>query len=533
MANNIPLAKKPQYVPSDKAQTDADRAYDSEMAQYDIARTPKAGAAHPPHKKSGRQGDHTDGSFSSKKTSDHKVADSHGDGDAGMNDAQHTEDRQPPHTDSEPAPRVNPSAEYLESLPIRSVMVGGERKVGRYDEKTRYVYLDDGTIVRVTPPKNIQKEPEESDDAEDRSAGQQRIELPEPPRRITDGSAREEDEDNPRSNKAKTRSQKKHDKPSGGNGGKKGVLIAVLAVIIIGSFALQYIGSQTGDEPSQPQQQAEAGPTTEVEVVQLTQDVIAGTPITEDLIEPYVISAESFNEISLSGVNLYQWDRKDMLLGMYVSKYLPRGQYLSYDSLVAAYEPPKNIFGVLEDGEYIDIPITLKEGESSNYVPGSAFDVTIRKSTLVESPETEEGSSIDGMDHTSSVEQSVRIDEYKFSDVIAVDIIAADGSSMYQTFSSLLSIPAGEQAHYIDAHRSDTAFIESVTPAMVRIAASETQIEALGDMTSENTECIFTILADKADKSSDEKADFFANSQVLAHQLQEHIPVTGGGDANE
>lgn len=526
MANRPPNKKQP-YQPADEGQSD--REYEREMAQYDAARRASGNrsnqAPRPETKTKEESPEHE--SPDSKPQAEQNPAykeDVHKKNPVADNSAS---------TDENHGPRKNPSAEYLESLPIRSVMVGGERKRGRYDQETHYVYLDDGTVVKVNPPKKAP--PPKRDEPDEQPTEPKRLAEKEEPQRITDGSNHGWDDDDAEPRKLqRNKKVKKKDGSSAGGSKKKVAIIAVLAVVAVVTFGLQYIASMPSDPQSEPSgTQAETGPTTEVEVVQLTQDVIAGTQVTEDLIEPYVISAESFNQISLSGVNLYQWDRKDMLLGMYVATYLPRGQYLSYDSLVAAYEPPQNIFGTLEDGQYIDIPITLKESESGNFVPGAAFDVTVRKSTLVENPEGGEATSIDGMDHTSSVEQSVRIDEYKLNGAIAVDIIAADGSSMYQTFSSLLSIPAGEQAHYIEAHSNDTAFINSVTPAYIRIAASESQIETLGSMNGKNTECIFTPLPDKADKSTNEKAEFYANAEVLAAQLQNYVPAAEAGDTNE
>ena len=525
MASNLPPAKKPNYMPSDKSQAASDRAYDQDMANQDGTKRSNRPRSKPQESKNLPSSQNTDRSINSNgshSTSDHT---------AHNNQWDNSTESESPNKTSVPAPKTNPSAEYLESLPIKSVMVGGIKKRGRYDKDTHYVYLEDGTIVRVNPAKKPPAPKDEpSGERPSPESKPQQLQEPEQPKRISDGRDHQEDGvEQSHSTKKGFRSRKDHDpieKAASGTGKKKAVFVALIAAAAIGVFGYQFL-SGGGTGPSETPL-IQTGPTTEVEVVQLTQDVIAGTQITEDLIEPYVISAESFNQISLSGVNLYQWDRKDTLLGMYVSKYIPRGQYLSYDSLVAAYESPQNIFGELEEGKYIDIPIQLKEGESANFVPGAAFDVTVRKSTLVENPGAGEANTIDGMDHTTSVEQSVRIDEYKLSSVIAVDVIAADGTSMYQTLSSLLSIPAGEQEHYIEAHSSDPAFISSVTPASIRVSASQAQIDTLGDMNNENTECIFSFLEDNADKSNNEKADFFVNARVLSAQLQEYIPVSGG-----
>ena len=434
-------------------------------------------------------------------------------------------------------PKKNPSAEYLNSLPIRSVMVAGIRQSGRYDQTTGYVYLDNGTVVHVTKKKTTPKPEEQSETSQDSDSEKDTQSLPEPPRRLTTGADSESQEggsdqsdlDESQNHMEYGEPERKKKKP----GKTKRALIAVLAVVAFGALGFQYImeGSSPQTELEPNPSQAESGPTTEVEVVQLTQDVIAGTVITEDLIEPYVISAESYNQISLSGVNLYQWDRKDTLLGMYVAKYIPRGQYLSYDSLVAAYEPPQNPFDTASENEYIDIPIELTEKDSSIYVPGAAFNITIRKSTVVESPGNAEEKTVGGIDHTSSVQQSVQIDEYKLVDAVAIDVIAKDGSSLYQTLSALLSIPAGEQEHYLEAHSSDSKFIDSLTPAALRIQASADEIDTLGDLDEDNTECIFELRADKADKSTTEKAEFYANALVLTAKMQDYIPV--GGESND
>ena len=164
-------------------------------------------------------------------------------------------------------------------------------------------------------------------------------------------------------------------------------------------------------------------------------------------------------------------------------------------------------------------------------MPGAAFNITIRKSTVVESPGNAEEKTVGGIDHTSSVQQSVQIDEYKLVDAVAIDVIAKDGSSLYQTLSALLSIPAGEQEHYLEAHSSDSKFIDSLTPAALRIQASADEIDTLGDLDEDNTECIFELQADKADKSTTEKAEFYANALVLTAKMQDYIPV--GGESSD
>ena len=182
MASNLPPAKKPNYMPSDKSQAASDRAYDQDMANQDGTKRSNRPRSKPQESKNLPSSQNTDRSINSNgshSTSDHT---------AHNNQWDNSTESESPNKTSVPAPKTNPSAEYLESLPIKSVMVGGIKKRGRYDKDTHYVYLEDGTIVRVNPAKKPPAPKDEpSGERPSPESKPQQLQEPEQPKRISDG----------------------------------------------------------------------------------------------------------------------------------------------------------------------------------------------------------------------------------------------------------------------------------------------------------------------------------------------------------
>lgn len=95
-----------------------------------------------------------------------------------------------------------------------------------------------------------------------------------------------------------------------------------------------------------------------IQVIQVKQDLIPGDVITEDVIQSATISAESYNQITLGGTNIYQYNRASSLIGKYATAYIPTGQYLAYNNVASAYTPPKNPWVNEQQGKvYVTAPL--------------------------------------------------------------------------------------------------------------------------------------------------------------------------------
>lgn len=310
------------------------------------------------------------------------------------------------------------------------------------------------------------------------------------------------------------------------------VLLAVASVFACGFIVAMFYGGEmsfttNGDTSSAEKTQLEQNTTDSIvsdtiEVVQLVKDVIQGEVITADMLQAASISMESYNQITLNGTNIYLWDRSENLVGMYSTSYIPKGQYVSYDSISLNYDPPKNVWGFSGGGvSYEDIPLTSSiksQFDDSDFYSGKKFKVTIQKKTVIETPSSLEGATAPN----SSVEQSIRLDEYVLPSKTVVDVITEDEGSLFRTLYALCAIPVGEQNHYLSNAISDEAFLASIKPKALRIglSAAERTMFTENGIDLESDDVVITLEAiDEDDVKTTERADFFAKETALVENI--------------
>ena len=157
------------------------------------------------------------------------------------------------------------------------------------------------------------------------------------------------------------------------------VVIAVLAV----AFAFSPLNSAKSTSGSGTISYGSTTSLSSIDVIQVTRDFIPGDPITEGDIQKATISAEAYNQISLSGATLYQWSRSDSLLNAYAANFIPKGQYLTYENVDSIYHQAVNPWtSSVEDATYITLPLTPELIQSDAVGYGSILDLTITRTTV-------------------------------------------------------------------------------------------------------------------------------------------------------
>lgn len=303
---------------------------------------------------------------------------------------------------------------------------------------------------------------------------------------------------------------------------KRGLVIAAVCsiiVIAIGAMSIPVIKDylpQGTNLSFSSEDEVSIGKT--VSIVQVVRPLIPGDIISESDIQEATVSTETYNQITLQGTNLYQWQRADSLLGMYVQEYIPAGQYVSFASVGAAYEPPQTLW---HSDTYIDIPLTDEQNAEKLYQPGEKVKVTIRKQTSTEKAEEGSSKQLSGNGTFTTINQSVTIQEAVLPSVTICDVLTgenADGS-LYQTLVELAAVPAGEQADYIANAVKREGFTDRFNQRYLRIYASENDISLIGDISDLENVTIQIESIGEYSKENDTRSSFVATAQATIQNV--------------
>ena len=434
----------------------------------------------------------------------------------------------------------------IKSLPQRKFIINGEQRTGLFDSESNQFYPTDEngeltgkcvTLVHKPKPKTQQSE--------------QQQENPEGQENESSAPSTVKEEKEPKKKRVKLGFPKKNpnadSKKSGGESSnameKAKPIFIILAIIIvlfvIGTQVIPMFSSRGSNKDSQSPSQHEnivnpAGDSTHdgnldnIDVIQATRDLIPGDVVTPDDIQSATISAEVFSQITLSGTQIYKWDRSEYLLDKYVTNYVPAGQYLAYDNVAPALTFAANPWAGTVDGTVlIKVPIDDAAIGTGLLNFGSILNLEIRKETVNQVATNGQNPTpdVDGLNHSTSVEQSVTVDTFTLNGLTACDILNGDGESIYNKYCAYNGIPAGEQLPYIcNALKEDDSLEEALQPAYITVRVTVDQANALGDLTAAGTSTKLS-LSESIDKDNDAKASFAANARSITATIAEAIEV--------
>lgn len=432
----------------------------------------------------------------------------------------------------------------IKALPARTFKIGETERNGLYDEENGCFYETDengeltGKRVRVgakpTPPKKPAQTPSPApaEGGEEKSANEKKAKAFGKKKEKAEKKSSFHIEGSDDSDDASADKMKK----------MKPIFIGACAVIVAASLAFTFLNKPGKSNPSQNPSssqppQTQVGETlqpddlSEIQVVQVIRDLIPGDEITPEDIQSSTISADVFSQITLGGTNLYKWDRNSQLIGKYITTYVPSGQYLSYDAVSSALTFANNPWMSASDGTtFIKVPIDTDNlsNDLTNY--GAILNMEIRKqkvnqvATGGQAPaDGEAPADVEGINHSTSVEQSLTIDTYTMSDLTICDVLNKDGDSLYNSICSYSGIPAGEQLNYIkDAMKKDDTLQDKLTPAYIMIRVTADQAKALGDLDDKDTAVKLSI-SEAVDNGNDSKATFAANARSVMATIEEAV----------
>lgn len=435
--------------------------------------------------------------------------------------------------------------QYIKSLPVRTVSVGEKREKIACDFEKKIAYFLDGNGFPTGKATRLNDEnasklfrSEDSEQHEKNSMGtsqgtkavKRKKSLLYSLRRLAGASDDELTSTSDTFSKGDELGQKKSK--------KKKIIFTVTIVCVATVVTAYYYMTSTTTEAPETTKNNDISSLAEIDVIQVTDELIPGDQITQENIQQVSISAEVYNQISLSSVNLYQWSRSESLIGAYAVKYIPRGQYLTYENVNSVYEPTTNPWSSVGDG-YTLLTLPIKDNDIDvNY--GSVLSLTIEKKTVQETgsrdPEAEESPAVEGLEHKTSVEQSSIVDTYGLSNVVVCDLLNSDENSIYNTLTTWMAIPAGEQEPYIKSQfKENKELIKNLQPKYVRIRVTDAQAKALGSLTEGNISVKITV-QDKSDTGNDAKRQYASESKALMktiNSLIEEVDADKGGEDSE
>lgn len=392
------------------------------------------------------------------------------------------------------------SLEQINNLPIRTIRVGGILRKIRYDEDSQTIFMldDNGNFTGRTrkyelPP--LEESPEvspqipaaeqESDenipqiDTESAMAG-------------ADGGEEQETEEEQPTDGVKMLLRKWL--PT----------IGLAAIVIIGviSFISAYRNRTPAPVATTP------APTTTADQGLHTTPTVTEPPITTPEYDTHILSAATtlmpghkitaedfvlvgvtYEQLSVlsSGNGLYTEDNMDSLVGLVIQDYIQQGAYLTYDDVGTVFAPANPWLSPSVGQTTVTLSVNLESGFGSAYLWGNIVDLKIVCRTKQEtSSPIETTPSLPGVEHDSSVVESMLQDTYTFGTVQIVDILNADGNSLYADYRAWATVPAAILPSVIATNMADADAAAKELPACIVFAVTPQQAEIINGLTDKD-----------------------------------------------
>lgn len=451
------------------------------------------------------------------------------------------------------------------SLPIREFAFGSVMRKGHFDEEAHKFYFvnNDGSLEGKVAKVIYKDQPPDEEDQSENEAAQgdsspphgRKAALAAMLRRVASGERKAPVE------RKKILGSDSNDHISDAGTDEEsirkkkviaGTCIAVFIILLVAVALPMVIRSTFPTAQTPPNAANDPSPATdssleELSVIQVTRDMIPGDILSADVLQSSVISAADYNSIYLSGSTLYQWTRvEDLLLtSNYVTEYIPRGLYLTYEN-VSGIRPQTNNpwMPATSNYKYVLVPLPDEIAKSDKLSFGVGFDALIQITSQTNSnvPQGED-SDIDGMKISTITEKAKA---YTIADLIVCDILNGSEESLYQRYHNLMAVPSGEQLTFLRSLFSDDASAsEQLLPKYIKIRLTNAQAHELGNLTDDNVTLAMTF-SNRSENDTDAKLHYTEGAQALLENIRLAIrlneeataqdpltqPLSGGEERN-
>ncbi len=372
----------------------------------------------------------------------------------------------------------------LPSLPLKKIQIAGKDRLIRYDKDSGMAYLVEDDGITYTGKSSKIRTPAAQDESKpepEQAAGADEKKAP-----------KAEKEKKPK--KEKVKKEKPAKDPSSAADDqeakkKKALLfIAFVAVILV----VVYVVTNSAGTPSKPSAGGDA-PLETVDVAALaaaekyeclivTRNMYQGEEITEKDLATCVLSKVEYAQCG----GVYPASCKGDIVGMHMTKFLPFGALLQYDTCTYNSTYSISPWSSLDDTHtYLDIPIQVDITHLDDYIPGDTIRLVISRDTKSKTSTAPEGTSTDGMDYTSRVSASITTDVFTFERIQIADFLNAKKMSIYTSNSRFYSVPEGYLSSTI-INEFDKENYTNMVPTTLRVIVTKEQAKVIGSLPAES-----------------------------------------------
>lgn len=410
--------------------------------------------------------------------------------------------------DNEKEQKLNNAEEILQ-LPLRKVQAGDRLYQGYYDEKNLMLYLADAEGRLVGKSASLKK--------------------PLPPIPTKDEYKDENDNEAPAMfNNIPNMLQKTREKAVLRKKGKKnrtqnrkiykiviGVIITILIILAAVMLGFRLSISLLSEENANKEPPAE----NTIMVIEIRDDILPGDCIEDENLQAANIDGQTYNQIAINGNDLYRWEQKDNIIGMYATEYISKGHYITTNSVTKLYKGYENPWGTNDEAfAYADIPIDITEFDRTELLIGKKVNLKFQ----IEQKEENVSETLSSVSKGVKVIQEDNVTatkSYKVNNAVITNILTINNSNLFEVYSALSAIPEGNQEHYLKkAVKYNKEYIASITPAKIRVVFDKEYIEELKKSIN-NGKTVEVELTDETDISTEEKKNFYNNEVVLMEIL--------------
>lgn len=387
-------------------------------------------------------------------------------------------------------------------LPKRSIRLGNETKSGYFDEQDHLLYQCDaegkltGKVLSVKPAANT---------------------PPPPPPPVRKEEPANEGEDNGEGKSPIQKILGKVPKPA---------LVAGCALILVAAAAVAvlptFMGGTSIDDPNIPMIE-DPSVVEEVSVIRTVRTMIPGQQISMADLAEVKIDGKTYQQFAMFDRDLCQWGKADQLVGGYVSEYMPAGHYIELQDIVSR-APITTTPWVSIPGTKVPVALDELALTDRNVSFGSKVDMTVHK---VVNNQVAAGTGTEGEGAAdSTIDAITRTEEYNLTQLTVVDMLNADGQSIFSTYTAYAGIPLSERLDYISTMmREDPSLEARLTPVKVILNVDDAQAATLSYIGSLENENVDTAIrgTTQTEESTSEMSQCIADFVGVRQSIQSAI----------
>lgn len=236
-----------------------------------------------------------------------------------------------------------------------------------------------------------------------------------------------------------------------------------------------------------------------VTVIRIKDDapISSNALITEDMIEAYDMYYKEFEQYGTMSFSdgskrsiIARWSDRDLIVGSrYAAYYLRQGTVLFWDQTIKQ-QTKKNSYLYSMDGELLNIRMEPTTDFGDMVVPGDSLNIRVSYNKTNYDLPSEEQYQL-SLDQGSSIETAdTQVTELLFSEVQILDMLNAEGASIFDIYFDYISASKQKQA---EALASDE-FLESIQPTSILIECTAEEADRFMDISAKNPSYLMTLL---------------------------------------